>query len=54
MEYFRSSSKNIFLFDSFELKGLKYFIIKDDRKIINEILFGLERFKQADQKFALV
>ena len=55
MECFRSSSKEtFFLFDSFERKGLKHFIIKDNRKIINEILLGLESFKQAHQKLTLV
>ena len=35
------SKKEIFLFGSFGLKGLKNLIIQDDKKIINKTLFGL-------------
>ena len=35
----------IFLFDSFEVLDLKNFVISDDSKIINKILFALDKFK---------
>ena len=34
---------DIFFFDSFGIDGLKYFIVQDDRKIIDKILFGTEK-----------
>ena len=46
--------KEIFLFESFGLKGIKNVTIQDNRKIINKILFGLERSKQTDRKLTLV
>ena len=46
--------KEIFLFDSFGLKGLKSFTIQGDKKLINKILLGLEKFIQAGNKFTLV
>ena len=36
--------KEIFLFDSFGFEGFKEFIIDDDRKALNKILFGVEKF----------
>ena len=33
---------NIFFFDTFGLDGLKAFIIQDDKKVIEKILFGTE------------
>ena len=36
--------KEIFLFDSFGCEGFKQFIMQDDRKIVNKILFGMEKF----------
>ena len=36
--------KEIFLFDSFGFEGFKEFIINDDRKTLNKILFGMEKF----------
>ena len=44
----------IFLFDSFRLKGLKNYITKDDKKTNDKILLGFQRFKHADQKLTLV
>ena len=34
---------DIFFFDSFGIDGLKHFIKQDDRKIIEKILFGIEK-----------
>ena len=42
--------KEMLLFESFGFKGLKNFIIQDDKKIINKIFDRLEKFKQADNK----
>ena len=43
----------LFFFDSFGLDGLKYFIIQDDRKIIDKILIGIEQMNKTDQKITL-
>ena len=42
--------KEMLLLESFGFKGLKNFIIQDDKKIINKIFVRLEKFKQADNK----
>ena len=34
---------DIFFFDSFGLEGLKHFIIQDNQRIIEKILFGTEK-----------
>ena len=36
--------KEIFLFDSFGFEGFKEFMINDDRKTLNKILFGIRKF----------
>ena len=46
--------KEIFLFDSFGFEGFKEFILDDDRKALNKILFGIEKFKKNDNKVTLV
>ena len=46
--------KTIYLFDSFELLGLKNIIVQDDKKIINKTLFGLEKTKLTDNNLTLV
>ena len=46
--------KEIFLFDSFGFEGFKEFIIDEDRKALNKILFRIEKFKKKDNKVALV
>ena len=46
--------KEIFLFDSFGFEGFKEFIIDDDRKTLNKILFRIEKFKKKDNKVMLV
>ena len=38
--------KEIFFFDSFRFEGFKQFIIQNDRKLLNKILFGIEKFKK--------
>ena len=44
---------NIFFFDSFGTDGLKHFIIQDDKKIIEKILFGTEKMTRTDCKIIL-
>ena len=34
---------NIFFFDSFDLDALKHFIMQDDWKIVEKVLFGTEK-----------
>ena len=46
--------KEIFLFDSFGFEGFKEFIIDDNRKALNKILFGIEKSKKRDSKVTLV
>ena len=41
---------DIFLFDSFRIEGLKHFIVQDDRKIIEKVLFGIEKMTRTDNK----
>ena len=38
--------KEISLFDSFGFEGFKEFIINDDRKALNKILFGIKKNKK--------
>ena len=46
--------KEIFLFDSFGFEGFKKFIIDNDRKVINKVLFGLNKFQKSDRKITLI
>ena len=46
--------KEIFLFDSFGFEGLKKFIIDNDRKILNKVLFNLDKFQKNDRKITLI
>ena len=46
--------KDIFLFDSFGFTGLKKFIIDNDEKIINKVLFNLKKFGKNDRKITLI
>ena len=41
---------DIFFFDSFGLDELKHFIMQDDRKIVEKILFGIEKMTRTDNK----
>ena len=45
---------NIFFFDSFGIDGLKNFIIQDDRKVIEKILFATKQMTRTDNKITLV
>ena len=46
--------KEIFLFDSFGFTGLKKFIIDNDQKLINKVLFNLKKFGKNDRKVTLI
>lgn len=40
--------------DTFGIDGLKCFIIQDDKKVIEKILFGPEQLTKADNKITLI
>ena len=40
--------------ESFGFEGFKGFFIQDDQKIINKILYGVEKFDKKDNKITLV
>ena len=44
---------DIFFFDTFGVDGLKNFIIQDDKKVIEKILFGSEQLTRTDLKITL-
>ena len=46
--------KEIYLFDSFGFEGLKKFIIDNDKKILNKVLFNLDKFQKNDLKITLI
>ena len=46
--------KEIFLFDSFGFEGFKKFIIDNDKKVLNKVLFGLNKFQKSDRKITLI
>ena len=48
-----SSKEQIFLFDSYGFIGLKEFIIDNDRQMIDEFFYGLEKIIKNDKKINL-
>ena len=46
--------KDIFLFDSFGFEGLKKFIIDNDKKLLNKVLYNLNKFNKNDRKITLI
>ena len=42
---------DIFFFDTFGLDGLKAFIIQDDKRVIEKILFGTEQMTRTNNKY---
>ena len=45
---------NLFLFDSFDIEGFKIFIVNNDQKIINELLYNFNKCEsKSNQKFKL-
>ena len=45
---------DLFFFYSFRVDGLKSFIIQDDKKVVEKILFGTEQLTITDNKITLV
>ena len=45
---------DIFFFDSFGIGGLKNFIVQDDRKDIEKILFGTKQMTMTDNKITQI
>ena len=49
--FFDLHPKNKFiLFHSFGFEDFKEFILKDDQKVLNKILYGIEKFTKRDNK----
>ena len=46
--------KDFLLFDSFGIKGLKNFIVKDDEKIVAKVLKSVENLKEVKEQINLV
>ena len=49
-----SSKEQIFLFDSFGFIGLKEFIIDNDKQIIDQFFYGLEKINKKDNIINLI
>ena len=47
------SQKQIFSFYSFGLDGLNYFIVQDDKPIVEKILLGVEKMMRTDNNLTL-
>ena len=55
MEFPQSTSqKKIFLFDSFGFEGFKEFVLQNDQKVLNKILYGIEKFNKKDNIITLI
>ena len=46
--------KEIFLFDSFSFEGFKEFILQDNQKVFNKILYGIKNFNKKGNKITLI
>lgn len=46
--------KELFLFDSEEFEGFKYFITSDNNAIVDKVLYNVERFGKKDKKITCV
>ena len=44
---------DILFFNSFGLDGLKHFIVQEDKKVIEKVLFGTEKMTRSDNKITL-
>ena len=55
MEFPQSTSqKKIFLFDSSGFEGFKEFVLQNDQKVLNKILYGIEKFNKKDNIITLI
>ena len=48
------TKKEVFLFNSFGFRGFKEFILQDDQKILNKVLYGIEKVNEKDNKVTLI
>ena len=46
--------KEIFLFHSFGFEGFKEFLLQDDKKILNKILYGIKKLEKKDNKVTVI
>ena len=46
--------KEIFLFDSFGFKCFKEFVLQNDQKVLNKILYDFEKFNKKDNEITLI
>ena len=46
--------KRNFLFDSFGFEGFKEFLLQDDGKTLNKILYGIKRFEKKDKNVTII
>ena len=46
--------KEILLFDSLGFEGFKEFILQDDQKVLDKVLYSIEKFYKKDNKIALI
>ena len=44
----------IFLFHSFEFECFKEFILQDDQKVLNKILYGIQKFGKKNNKTTMI
>ena len=50
----KKKKKEVFLFNSFGFQGFKEFILQDDQKILNKVLYGIEKVNEKDNKVTLI
>ena len=48
------TKEEVFLFNSFGFQGFKEFILQDDQKILNKVLYGIEKVNEKDNKVTLI
>ena len=48
------TKKEVFLFNSFGFQGFKEFILQDDQKILNKVLYDIEKVNEKDNKVTLI
>ena len=46
--------EEIFLFDSFGFDGFKEFLLQDDKKTLDKILYGIKNFLKKDSKITVM
>ena len=46
--------REIFLFDSFGFDGFKEFLLKDDKKTLNKILYEIKKIEKKDSKITVI